>query len=153
MCCKAMTADCLACAQGITTEEYCDANPQFPGCFQAKILPAALEVGRAESLGKPPKFCCMGMTADCLACSAGVSVDKYCRKHPKTVGCPPRMCCKAMTADCLACAQGITTEEYCDANPQFPGCFQAKILPAALEVGRAESLGKPPKFCCMGMTA
>merc|ERR1719203_1254455 len=117
MCCKAMTADCLACAQGITTEEYCDANPQVPGCFQAKILPAALEVGRAESLGKPPKFCCMGMTADCLACSAGVSVDKYCRKHPKTVGCPPRMCCKAMTAGCLACAQGITTEEYCDANP------------------------------------
>ncbi len=31
--------------------------------------------------------CCMAITADCLACSAGLSVDDYCVAYPETIGC------------------------------------------------------------------
>ena len=31
--------------------------------------------------------CCMAMTADCLACSEGMSVAEYCEANPETTGC------------------------------------------------------------------
>jgi hypothetical protein len=34
------------------------------------------------------KQCCKAMTAECLSCESGVSVDEYCHKNPGTVGCP-----------------------------------------------------------------
>merc|ERR1711963_686695 len=43
-------------------------------------------MGTAPSLGGG-QMCCQAMTADCLACSAGVSVEKYCQDKPKTSGC------------------------------------------------------------------
>merc|ERR1719440_2291611 len=32
MCCRAFNANCLACAAGISEEEYCANNPGTPGC-------------------------------------------------------------------------------------------------------------------------
>merc|ERR1711871_918226 len=32
MCCKAMTATCLACSQGVSPSEYCKENPKTVGC-------------------------------------------------------------------------------------------------------------------------
>ena len=43
-----------------------------------------------------PVFCCLAMTASCLACASGVSVGEYCQDHPDTVGCPsprPKILC------------------------------------------------------------
>ena len=34
-----------------------------------------------------PIVCCKAMTAECLACDAGVSVQEYCSNHPTTTGC------------------------------------------------------------------
>ena len=31
--------------------------------------------------------CCYAITADCLACSAGLSITEYCNKFPDTTGC------------------------------------------------------------------
>ena len=31
--------------------------------------------------------CCRAMTADCLACAAGLSVPEYCANNIETVGC------------------------------------------------------------------
>ena len=35
-----------------------------------------------------PKVCCKAMTAQCLACFAGQSVEEYCQANPSTSGCP-----------------------------------------------------------------
>lgn len=40
-----------------------------------------------ESEDDEPVACCMAMTADCLACSAGLDVDDYCESNPETIGC------------------------------------------------------------------
>eukprot|EP00493_Phyllostaurus_siculus_P028047 UN28395 len=66
--------------------------------------------------------CCKAMNADCLACSAGMSVADYCDSYPETIGCDRTMCCMAMTADCLACSAGVSFEEYCNMFPQTDGC-------------------------------
>ena len=56
MCCKAMTASCLACAADMSVSEFCAKNPSTVGC-------------------PSPRACCMAMTAQCLACVDGISVD------------------------------------------------------------------------------
>ena len=33
------------------------------------------------------KGCCKSMTAKCMACTVGTSVDEFCRFHPKAEGC------------------------------------------------------------------
>ena len=35
-----------------------------------------------------PVACCEALTAECLACGAGMTVDDYCRENPETIGCP-----------------------------------------------------------------
>jgi len=134
-CCYAMTADCLACAAGISVEEYCKLNSKSFGCekFAAKSLPPVVA----------PVMCCKAMTADCFACSAGVTVEEFCNLSPGSIGCekfapPPVMCCMAMTADCLACAAGVSVEQYCQSNSKSFGC---------------EMFVSPPVMCCMAMTA
>ena len=34
-----------------------------------------------------PRACCYANTAECLSCGAGISVDEYCRRYPRTIGC------------------------------------------------------------------
>lgn len=36
-----------------------------------------------------PVACCMAMTASCLACAEGLSVEEYCAGNPETIGCEP----------------------------------------------------------------
>ena len=103
----------------------------------------------AQKAKPEPQMCCMAVNAQCLACSAGMSEDAYCEKHPGTPGCPkpvspkpvhpnplvptpvltPKPCCKAMTASCLACSASMTKEDYCHKNPDTSGCPQAKKEP------------------------
>ena len=33
--------------------------------------------------------CCKALTAECLACVAGETVEEYCKANPETIGCPP----------------------------------------------------------------
>lgn len=34
------------------------------------------------------KTCCKAMTAECIACSKGMTEEEYCKENPKTTGCP-----------------------------------------------------------------
>jgi len=67
------------------------------------------------------KICCKAMTAECLSCSAGSSVEEFCSANPTTSGCP-KICCQAMTAQCLSCSADSTEEEFCSVNPTTTGC-------------------------------
>ena len=37
-CCRALTADCLACTEGVTIEEFCIDNPDVEGCPSKKNI-------------------------------------------------------------------------------------------------------------------
>merc|ERR1739848_528196 len=48
-CCKAMNAQCMSCAAGVSEEEYCKLNPDFDGCGEGsrrlrKLLDDATEI-------------------------------------------------------------------------------------------------------------
>lgn len=58
--------------------------------------------------------CCEALTAQCLACSAGQTVQEYCRLHPKTQGCP-------CPADLRICPDGTRLARTA-AGCQFPPC-------------------------------
>merc|ERR1712012_197471 len=75
----------------------------------------------ADCLAAPANACCLAMTADCLACSEGKTVEEYCAEKPSTEGCS-EACCMAVTAECLACAEGLTEEEYCTKHPSSEVC-------------------------------
>merc|ERR1719498_1298672 len=124
----------MSCAAGLSPKEYCAspaAVPQVCPRTPSNRMPSTTD------LSTVPRACCMAMTADCLSCSAGVSVEEFCSRpnNSQYPGCErfntPRACCMAMTADCLSCSAGVSVEEFCSRpnNSQYPGCEQ--VVPAA----------------------
>jgi len=88
-----------------------------------------------EHSGPRPMKCCFGMTANCLACSEGMTEERYCAINPDTSGCKTEVelsCCRAYTAQCMACVAGITIEEYCHFKPHSFGC-QTEVELSALD--------------------
>merc|ERR1711972_14757 len=83
-----------------------------------------------EEEEEPTRPCCLGLTAECLACAADQTEEEYCAENPEIAGCLP--CCRALTAECLACASNQTEHEYCTENPETAGC---------------------PRACCEALTA
>lgn len=69
ICCKAMTATCLACAAGLTPHEYCNLHSDTDGC----------KTGHTE--------CCTDNTAECLSCEAGMNREMFCKINPELVVC------------------------------------------------------------------
>lgn len=90
-----MTAECLACKDGVTEAEYCITYPLTLGC-------------------KPvPEPCCKEMIAKCLACDEDVSPAEYCLKYPLTVGCktiPSDTCLE----ECKPCDGCVAPNENCE---------------------------------------
>merc|ERR1740121_3193869 len=145
-CCRALTADCLACSAKQTVEEYCAENPDTVGCSQP---------------------CCRALTADCLACSAGQTVGEYCAESPDTVGCSEDLLqvvakrhetCNV--GDHVPCPDENSTMCSCDqccprwtdgktypcpsATPGWSECESPTKVTSCLE---------PPKPCCRALTA
>lgn len=56
-CCMALTPECLACAEGITVEEWKEKNESTP------------------------KACCRALTPECLACVEGITVEEWKEKN------------------------------------------------------------------------
>lgn len=58
---------------------------------QQEKEPRAVAVGNQDAVptlyGDDPRACCRAMTAECLACTEGISVEEYCELNPETVGC------------------------------------------------------------------
>ena len=44
--------------------------------------------GAQADLPPQPRICCRALTAQCLACSAGTTVEEFCKEHSDAVGCP-----------------------------------------------------------------
>merc|ERR1719189_3181090 len=136
-CCRALTAECLACQAGVPEEAYCAVNPWTVGCHQVTSAEPVKDEAEEAS-------CCRALTAECLACQFGVTEEQYCAINPGAVGCyqltsaqpkddsEGRICCRALTAECLACSDGVTVDEYCAINPNTVGCTFATEEPKDL---------------------
>jgi len=72
MCCRALTAECLACSQDVTVETFCAKlrGAHFPGCEQVSTA------------------CCKEKNAVCLACEEGKSVEQFCHEQGKNLDIP-----------------------------------------------------------------
>lgn len=77
-----------------TTGDYMDCpvvgpDSTTPAC---KTLMERQESGMGcekvyECENNAPRACCKALTAECLSCSEGVSVEEYCKENPTTAGC------------------------------------------------------------------
>jgi hypothetical protein len=100
------------------------------GATVASMITGVLAATNPPTLDDDGIVCCRALTAPCLACSAGVSVEEYCDQNPGVAECfvvPDEeedfmVCCMAMTASCLACQERVTVEQYCATSPQTDGC-------------------------------
>jgi len=106
-----------------------------------------LAAATAEPLLREEAGCCEAKTADCIACSKGISKEELCRNKRHLLGCSvdvrdsqQQACCEALTAACIACSRGIGEKEVCEDDPHISGCPQP-----ALHV--------MPITCCDAMTA
>lgn len=125
-CCKALTAECLACAAHQTEEEYCAQHAETTGCavLHGKPVPYLVQLKSTTATTTLLSYthCCRGNTSSCLACLADQTEEEHCADHPATKGCPGEPCCKEQIAACLACATYMTVEEFCAMAPYAAGC-------------------------------
>lgn len=84
-CCKALTAKCLSCVEGVSEAQYCESNPATVGC-EEESKEKEEEIPSSE-VSTPPTPCCMALTADCLSCSQGLTVQEFCERNPEEIGC------------------------------------------------------------------
>ena len=79
--------------------------------------------------------CCAAYSSECLACSEGVDVETWYKKHQEFEGpgCEPAaICCQAYQAECMACAEGVKdVVAWCKAHKDFAGtgCDDASLNP------------------------
>jgi len=152
-CCRAYTAQCQACVAGITKEEFCQSRyrsahkgREYPGCksvLKTEVELSALGVlsGDIKLIGSGPRACCYAFTLNCMACSAGVTEERYCAENPHFPDCKTEVelsavdhlevplasilhkqkkrCCNGNTARCSACKAGVSKKVYCDAMKRF----------------------------------
>merc|ERR1719282_1407749 len=103
--------------------------------------------------------CCEEMTAECVACLLGTSVEQYCSidKHTNVTGCEKfdqedrRGCCKENIAECLACADAVSVQKYC-AEARHHTVIGCKSEHENETVQKDEQ-GKQHNVCCEAVTA
>lgn len=163
MCCRAFTAECLACSAGQTEAEYCAQHSESHVCAGAEP-PAPVP---------PMRPCCRAFSLDCLACAAGQSNEDYCASNPSSHVCAATeateaantpldsetpdtsetVCCRAFTIACLACSAGLTEDQYCEQNPGFHDCAGESQEAEEMEMEEQEAEDGPVRFCCQAMSA
>ena len=131
VCCRALNAQCLACAEGIAVDDFCaiPKNSKISGCKPASTIE---DDSQKDGDNNPVPVCCKAKTAGCLSCQQRISVVEFCavRKNEKVAGCPkpqppvkhPSPQCKEVmgvgTFGCVAnkyygtVAKGFTVEEF-----------------------------------------
>ena len=159
MCCMALTADCMACANGMPVEEYCKRAPTTKGCPVVEettatptdnspckgINEAVMNAEKAHSAAVD-KIMAAGDASDAMmqqmerfAAQMEALAAQYKRcMSPSTLTTTAPMCCKALTANCMACAKGMSVDEYCKRAPTTVGC-------TAVEETTAATATKPPQ--------
>uniref|UniRef100_A0A7S3UY57 Uncharacterized protein n=1 Tax=Aplanochytrium stocchinoi TaxID=215587 RepID=A0A7S3UY57_9STRA len=91
-CCKALTAECLACAEGIPVEEYCAVKYMVAGCREVNgeyELDNHVEYEHSEyeyeyldeiyEYEEVKHQCCTAMTPLCIGCTRGMDREEFCR--------------------------------------------------------------------------
>ncbi len=116
-CCQAEIASCKACQAGVSIQQYCAWYPHTVGCRRPPQTacdyrdPARRYVARSQEQcsrirfqctpdttpffdecgcgceAETPRACCEALTASCMACSAGMTIEQYCLRYPRTQGC------------------------------------------------------------------
>jgi len=174
VCCEAETAQCKACAAGMSVADFCaKQKTAVDGCrrpAETTKKPVVVTPACCKALNDPACKLCM------IAARAGLTVDAYCKtssaartmngcKKPivedkcATVKCAEgtrcsrgecvkqQMCCRAMTAECLACGKGMSVADYCDARPATIGC-KTKCEKPAESCPQAKCMA-PPAGCTL----
>lgn len=76
---------------GIGNRQPSGGTGRITTCFYSSLLSPESPPPEPVSPHTPPQnICCKALTAECLACAAGVSVAEYCHAYPKTYGCSLR---------------------------------------------------------------
>jgi hypothetical protein len=79
---------------GVTSVEISNPIENWSGLITIDLNWTAgtgLAKGPSKVPIKPaPRPCCKAMTAGCMACAAGLSVEEYCNRNPGRVGCPSK---------------------------------------------------------------
>lgn len=171
--------DCLGCNENICEDQdksvslfapdwlqqSCDRCARGCACpaGQWRAHPTHSRCVRTEEECPKPNVCCKALTAECQACSLGVTEEQYCEKYPETRGCFPgckRSCLigdimptgwNDTNAGNLQCCQedeeckrsGCQKRTVdCKANPTAEGCYPG--------CEREQQCGKDAKtlFCC-----
>jgi hypothetical protein len=103
---------------GVTTVEISNPIENWGGLITIDLNWTAgtgLAKGPSKVPIKPaPRPCCKAMTAGCMACAAGLSVEEYCNRNPGRVGCPS----KKITVDAF-CAKSQNST-YCTSHTPEP---------------------------------
>jgi len=122
-CCRALTAECMSCSQGLTVEEYCEKNKgtKVIGCPKPEPVDKTSPIAPVVD-PKPPVVCCLAMTASCLSCSEGVTVNEYCEKKPQTFGCPTTNECHMNIKDTEKCEK-IELRGKCHKKVHQKNCY------------------------------
>jgi len=82
-CCMAMTADCLACAEGVDVAEYCEDNPETAGCEETEEEVAEEEMAAFEGTSVAADDCEYGgKIASIEATEAHTVVFTMCKPDP-----------------------------------------------------------------------
>jgi len=139
-CCDAELAECYACNEGVTDEEYCEKLPETPGCPDR------------------PTVCCEAMIASCLACQEGVTPAEYCEENPHTEGC--KITCDPLmgpgSEDMTGCPMDSCLPDIPDHCELFKKFFHHddKCCESNCNIRDAETKGpcKPRPVCCEALT-
>ena len=86
-CCRALTASCLSCTEGVSVDAWCEDHPETVGCGGLLGGIVGMFSSRAAAASLDPMVCCMAQTASCLACTSGEPIAEFCRNHPDMAGC------------------------------------------------------------------
>ena len=120
--CEGKQENCL-CHMCPIDDPNCAETMVVKSCqLQQNSLQCHAASGDVQDCSTPPaQICCKAMTADCLACSFGLTVEEYCRRRPETQGCPSPECpqgCSSYFDGCnrCVCSNGVQrcTARYCN---------------------------------------
>ena len=175
VCCKALTADCMSCAAGLTVAEFCAKKPLTAGCKTAPIADGTMKPPIADGTDTRPKCDVkMGPTegncpvAKCMAPPTGC---RMVREFARTsTGCCPKQCnykdaagksctsttkppvicggCTDKTLRCLACHRGVDADTYCKFAPETTGCTVTYPCTATATRSVVSWAPKHAKWCC-----
>ena len=81
------SSDRLSCEWCDKERGVCKQARDAAGDLASCDLSGGTHGGEDQEPDEDPTLCCKALTAECLACAAGVTPYEYCLKYPETLGC------------------------------------------------------------------